>query len=303
MIDSKTNIVDIIENWGLSYTTGNSLYHILNSKNEDELEELKKAVWFLEKRIERLSDEPDEIQDKIKLKNIQFNCISLLDRDDRRSWVKSHLGKFGINFKFYDAQRNGKKYSHLKFPAEYKPGNIGCTTSHFDLLKNHSGNKILGIFEDDVQLSDDFLTRMSYVEKNFNLDWDMFFLSSFYHLNNDERRWNRSGDFEFTDTKYIHRVYGSFCTHAYLVNPKSIDKIINLMEQNLSKSYAIDHLYILIQPQLNCFSFTPGMATQILGKSDIDGNMKDQSEFEKIVGRHYFVNNLENFNYEEYFNK
>lgn len=29
------NIIDVIENWNLSYTVGNSLFHILNSKNKD----------------------------------------------------------------------------------------------------------------------------------------------------------------------------------------------------------------------------------------------------------------------------
>jgi GR25 family glycosyltransferase involved in LPS biosynthesis len=303
MLDLKTNIVDIIENWGLSYSTGNSLYHILNSKNEEELAELKKAAWFLEKRINSLENLPKEKIDKIKLKNINFKCINLKSREDRREWIDSHLPKFGIKFEYYDALTNNEKHKNLKFASDHKPGGIGCTTTHYDLLKNYTGNKILGIFEDDVQLSEDFLERFKYIEDNFDLEWDMFFLSSFYHLNNDKQRWNETGDFEFTNTKYIHRVYGSFCTHAYLVNPKSIEKIISLMENNVSKSHAIDHLYILIQPQLNCFSFTPGMATQILGKSDIDGDIKDQSQFEKIVGEHYFVNNLKEFNYEEYFKK
>jgi len=307
MKDLNTKVIDIIDNWGLPYSLGNSLYHILNSKKENELDELKKSVWFLKNHINHLvknsNNEPIEKLDKIAFKNIQFNCISLPNRVDRREWIDSHLPKFGINFNYYDAQLNNNKHKHLKFPQGYKSGQIGCATSHYDLLKSYTNNKILGVFEDDVQLSDDFLDRISYIEKNFDLDWDIFFLSSFYHLNDDKQKWNNSGDFEFTDIKYIHRVYGSFCTHAYLVNPKSIDKIISLMEQNLDKSYAIDHLYILIQPQLNCYSFTPGMATQIMGTSDIDNKIKDQSEFERIVGQHYFVNNLEDFNYNEYFKK
>ena len=305
MSDLKSNIVDIIENWQLPYSTGNSLFHILNSKNEDvnEIDELKKSLWFLQKRIDSIENSPQEKIDKIKLSNINFKCVNLKNRADRREWIDSHLPNFGIKYQYYDALKNSEKYKHLKFPSEYKPGGIGCTTTHYDILKNYSGNKILGIFEDDVQLSEDFLERFKYIEDNFNLEWDMFFLSSFYHLNNDKLRWNPSGDFEFTDIKYIHKVYGSFCTHAYLVNPKSIDKIITLMEENLDKSYAIDHLYILIQPQLNCFSFTPGMATQIVSTSDIDNKVKDQTEFERIVGKHYFVNKLEDFNYDEYFKK
>lgn len=309
MTELKSNIIDIIENWGLSYSMGNSLFHILNSKDEDvsELDELKKALFFLQKRINILEKNAGDFEnypnDKIRLKNIDFKCISLKDRSDRREWVDSHLPKFGINYKYHDALKNNENYKYLKFSPNYKSGGIGCTTTHYDLLKNYSGTKILGVFEDDVQLSEDFLDRFKYIEENFNLEWDMFFLSSFYHLNDDKSRWHNTGDFEFTNIKYIHRVYGSFCTHSYLVNPKSIDKILSLMEENMSKSHAIDHLYILIQPQLNCYSFTPGMATQIISTSDIDHKVKDQSEFEKIVGRHYFANKLEDFNYDEYFKK
>ena len=238
---------------------------------------------------------------KILLKNIDFKCISLPKRTDRREWVDSHLKKFNIPFEYFDALSSTDNRNNIKFLQGIKSGNIGCTLSHYNLIKNYSDDKILGIFEDDVLLCEDFNERFSYIENNFNLDWDIFFLSSFYHLNDDKARWNVTGDFEFTDIKYIHRVYGSFCTHSYLVNPKSKDKIIKLMEENFSKSFAIDHLYILIQPQLNCFSFTPGMTNQIISNSDIDGGIKDQTSFEQTVGPHYFVNNLKDFDYNKYF--
>jgi hypothetical protein len=42
------NIIEVIENWNLSYTVGNSLFHVLNSKNDgyNDMEELKKSSWF-----------------------------------------------------------------------------------------------------------------------------------------------------------------------------------------------------------------------------------------------------------------
>jgi GR25 family glycosyltransferase involved in LPS biosynthesis len=238
---------------------------------------------------------------KILLENIEFKCISLPKRTDRREWVDSHLKKFNIPFEYFDALSSTDNRNNIKFLQGTKSGNIGCTLSHYNLIKNYEGEKILGVFEDDILLCEDFNERFSYIENNFNLDWDIFFLSSFYHLNDDKNRWNQTGDFEFTNIKYIHRVYGSFCTHSYLVNPKSKDKIIKLMEENFNKSYAIDHLYILIQPKLNCFSFTPGLANQIVSISDIDGGIKDQNSFEKTVGAHFFVNNLKDFDYDKYF--
>lgn len=239
--------------------------------------------------------------EQITFNKIKFYCISLPNRQDRRNWIDSHLNKHNINFEYFNALTSRDNESNIQFMPDTKLGNIGCALSHYNLIKNYKDEKILGIFEDDVLLSDDFEERISYIEENFDLDWDIFYLSSFYHLNSDKNKWHTSGDFDFTNIKYIHKVYGSFCTHAYLINPKSISKITKLMEENFHKSYAIDHLYIMIQPHLQCFSFTPGMANQIVSESDIDGTLKDQNVFEKIVGTHYFQNNLQSFDYDKYF--
>jgi GR25 family glycosyltransferase involved in LPS biosynthesis len=238
---------------------------------------------------------------KISFDKIEFKCINLPHRTDRRDYIETHLKSFNIPFEFFEALTSTQNYDNLEFLPEINNGNIGCTLSHYELIKNHNNNNILGIFEDDALLCEDFLERFSYIENNFNLDWDIFFLSAFYHLNTDNNRWHKSGDFEFTDIKYIHKVYGSFCTHSYLVNPNSKDKILKLIRENSHKSYAIDHLYILIQPYLNCFSFTPGMTNQIVSYSDINNVVKNQNSFETIVGPHYFTNKLNNFDYDKYF--
>ena len=281
-----SNIIEVIENWDLSYTVGNSLFHILNSKDENfnNIEELKKSSWFLNKKINSLENLPSN---KIKLSNIDFKCISLTSRNDRRNWINSHLPKFNIEYEFFDAIINDNEYN-INFPKAYNKGQKGCLLSHYKLLKTHNSDKILGIFEDDVELCEDFLERFKYIEDNFDLDWDIFFLSSYYHLNDHEDRWNISGDFELTNTKYIHRVYGAFTTHSYLVNPKSIDKILKLIDENIADTYAIDHVYCAkIESKLNCYSFTPGMANQRISYSDVDGGSKDPNTFKSIIGDHY----------------
>ena len=296
------NILEVIENWNLSYTVGNSLFHILNSKDEkfNSVEELKKASWFLNKRINSLENLSSN---KIKLTDIDFKCINLKTRNDRRKLINSHLPNFNLKYEFFDAITDDNEYN-VKFPKEYNKGQIGCFLSHYKLLKTHNSDKILGILEDDVELCDDFLDRFKYIEDKFNLEWDIFFLSSYYHLNDHKDMWNHSGDFELTDTKYIHRVYGAFTTHAYLVNPKSIDKILKLIDENIADTYAIDHVYCAkIESKLNCYSFTPGMANQRISYSDVDGGSKDPNVFKSIIGEHYFVNNLKDFDYDKYFEK
>ena len=109
------NIIEVIENWNLSYTVGNSLFHIINSKNEDfnDVEELKKASWFLNKKIDSLENlPPSKIKfNKIKLDDIDFKCISLKNRNDRRELINSHLPKFNIKYEFFDAIVDDNEYN------------------------------------------------------------------------------------------------------------------------------------------------------------------------------------------------
>ena len=153
------NIIEVIENWNLSYTVGNSLFHILNSKNKDfnDVEELKKASWFLNKKIDSLENLlPSNIKfNNIKLDDVDFKCINLKKRNDRRDWINSHLPKFNINYEFFDAIVDDNEYD-VSFPKAYSKGQKGCFLSHYKLLKTHDSNKILGILEDDVQLCEDF---------------------------------------------------------------------------------------------------------------------------------------------------
>jgi hypothetical protein len=75
------------------------------------------------------------------------------------------------------------------------------------------------------------------------------------------------------------------------------------MQEHFKDCYAIDHLYILIQPFLNVYAFTPGMTNQITSHSDVMDTMRDQSVFHKICGEHYFVNKIQEFDYDDYFSK
>ena len=52
-------VIDIIENqgWGLGFNRGNAVKYILRAGHKDknkEIEDLKKAMWYLNREIERL---------------------------------------------------------------------------------------------------------------------------------------------------------------------------------------------------------------------------------------------------------
>lgn len=237
---------------------------------------------------------------RILMNDIDFFYINLDYRTDRNEHAIRELSRFGIEAArisgCQEVPPNG-----IFFGDEWSESNKKCFFAHYDLITRYDGGKILGIFEDDILLCDDFLERFRYIEEMFDQDWDIFFLSAFYHLNSDPSRWHKSGDYEKTHIKYIHRVYGSFCTHSYLVNPRSAEKIARLMREHASNAYAVDNLLVKIQPLLNCYAFTPGMANQMACMSDIIMGPRDHSVFEQICGRHYYQQRLSDFDYDAYF--
>lgn len=47
--------IDVIEDWNLTYHTGNALKYIARAgRKEDEIEDLEKACWYLRRRIKLL---------------------------------------------------------------------------------------------------------------------------------------------------------------------------------------------------------------------------------------------------------
>ena len=50
--------IDIIESWELNFSLGNAIKYILRAPyKNNELEDLEKAKWYLEREIKRLKEE------------------------------------------------------------------------------------------------------------------------------------------------------------------------------------------------------------------------------------------------------
>jgi hypothetical protein len=89
------------------------------------------------------------------------------------------------------------------------------------------------------------------------------------------------------------RTYGCWGTYAYIINYNSLEKILSLLDENVSTSHAIDWLFIKLQPQLKTYAFNPGMAKQYDGKSDIVEGIRTFSSF-SCVGPHWFSDTVSN---------
>lgn len=220
--------------------------------------------------------------------DLHIAFVNLSHRKDRLDHMTSELDRIGLH-----ASRVSGMLPH-EFPDEKfnvmrnrTPGAIGCHMSQVKIMNDALElNKHAFVMEDDIIFCSDFNERLEYISKwTENHDWDVIWLGASFHapipfwhpIGISKMRPNCSAqlgyDVKPTDDPRMVRTYGAYCTFAYIVNVKSIKKILDLFDQHIHESIGIDWLFIKIQPQLKCFSFVPGCIMQMDNISDIGKGM------------------------------
>jgi len=238
--------------------------------------------------------------------------VNLDHRQDRLERMKAELDKYGIQAErlrgMYPQEYTGDKGEVAKMENRTK-GAIGCHYSQVKVMQNAlEQGKSAFVMEDDLVFASDVIKRLDYAQEFLNNnDWDVFWLGGTYHLNPPQ--WHNAGhtnselpncdcslnrDVECTSDKRIVRTYGCWGTYAYIVNHKSIEKILDLFEKNIHESIGIDWLFIKLQPQLKCFAFVPGMVKQYDNQSDIGNAVTVFSNFSSL-GEFWFADKMEDF--------
>ncbi len=190
------------------------------------------------------------------------------------------------------------------------PGAIGCHYSQVSIMeKALELGKHAWVMEDDLIFCEDFQERLKYIEPFMQMnEWDVFWLGGTFH---SPAWWHKPGhdrelqqcnctigkDVEPTPYANIMRTYGAFCTYAYIVNVKSLDKILKLLDENVHMSMGIDWLFIYLQPQLKTYAFVPGCIKQMDGLSDIGLTADKKPGFTTFSGFLSLNGTLENSAY------
>lgn len=173
----------------------------------------------------------NEIFDKIY-------CINLDNRVDR--WKKS-------NIFFTENMINVERFSAIK----NSNGALGCALSHTEIIKiaKQQNFKNVLIFEDDFNfINYDY----KIIKDSFNElpeDWDIFYLG----FNPTEKLINYSQN--------LYKINGAWCLHAYAVNYKFYDYILNnfvlpidMLHKNAQKKYNFYGIKNVICTQRNEYS-------------------------------------------------
>lgn len=143
-----------------------------------------------------------------------------------------------------------------------KRGIFGCHDSHLrliDKIKNEKYNYYL-IFEDDVEVCDNFIDNLESVINKLPEDWELLFLGG----------WNVGDKKTYCDNIDIaEKVY---CMHAYIFKSNIVDK---LYKKYSSRKYKVDVLLAELLPELKAYICNPTIAWQKPGFSNIENKVTD----------------------------
>jgi GR25 family glycosyltransferase involved in LPS biosynthesis len=233
-------------------------------------------------------------------KNWRVCYINLDSRPDRREQAEAEFAKVGLSPERFMGLGAGDAHLFPEFKLPYaSPGELGCAFAHLSIVKDHierGDKRILAIFEDDIVFCDDFLKRLEYLQKLF-FKWDMFYLSAFVDVPGTYYDHDQAA----TNVPHLHRVFGAYTCHSYLLNSETLVDMYEMLKIRSSAESAIDRMWPCIQPYVLAYCFIPGMVGQRRGISNITGQIRDVILTQgKGPVSHMYSPTMEQFDYESW---
>ncbi|MFA5040682.1 MAG: glycosyltransferase family 25 protein [Bdellovibrionales bacterium] len=171
-----------------------------------------------------------------------------LDRcEDRRIKIEQELANHGLGGKYTRFSASDGNAMGFPNPVGLRDSELGCFTSHYRLLKENRGSALpLHVMEDDIVLSKTFNYVMDQVLSGKELDnYDILYTdisTSMLDLNfvrfkqcyDQHVKRDKDGKIEHLGFTVVDLSDVLFCsTCSFIVNPKSIDKLLSLYETEL----------------------------------------------------------------------
>jgi hypothetical protein len=183
--------------------------------------------------------------------------ISLNHRIDRRLKIEKEFAKHNLVCNFFDAV-NGHE---LNYSGPLLKGEEGVRQSHIKLFENCIANKnnSLFIFEDDVELINDFNEQLNLAIESLPSDVDMLYLGASHHQK------------PILVKNNIYKVTHSYTAHALWISSKLFLELKNLIIHN--SALPVDVIYAAIQPRINAYAVYPHLAWQYNSYSDIQNKI------------------------------
>jgi GR25 family glycosyltransferase involved in LPS biosynthesis len=185
---------------------------------------------------------------------------------DRKSDLVEHLNSVGVDdyefVELYDKDTWNKEEIEQKYPLIFKnrPNEGPMKDSEASLCLKHvwaieevykNDYESVLVFEDDVILCDDFVTKFNNFKEQLPDNWDTVWVGSCYNLHEN-----------YIEGKNVYRNYhGSRCAHAYIISNQFAHKVIDKIKY---VNECADWFYnnLIKDNNLENYWFEPSLATQ-----------------------------------------
>lgn len=203
-------------------------------------------------------------------------CINLERRLDRKEKSLSLFKKHGIDATMWPAV-DGQKLTGRHPMNNFDPNNkgaVGCLRSHRAVLQDAIANRYerICIFEDDLEIQDDFNKKLKSLIDNLPADWDMAYLGCHFHGLKEPNQRIAGNVFK------MHRAFGIY---GVIMKNTVFKKILEVSKE---EKIPMDNYITQVQPTINAYCAIPFLVKVIPDFSDIANKFEEY----KITGKFYF---------------
>ena len=187
-------------------------------------------------------------------------CINLEKRVDRWENCVKQFTKYGIEVERFNAVNGGEVAPNGV--NSLLPGEVGIIRSNYNVIKDakEKGYKRIVIFEDDVELCEDFNERFLLHYNSTPEDWRFLYMGG-----------NHVGGLIPVNSK-VSKMRHSYAIHAICVHEELYDHILSMLEE---ERVQVDVTYAQLQKIFPSYVFRPHLAWQKDGHSDIQGGYQN----------------------------
>jgi GR25 family glycosyltransferase involved in LPS biosynthesis len=190
----------------------------------------------------------NDLVDRVYLMNMD-------KRTDRLAASSHQLSKNNISFERFTAIDGTQVFN----PTVMNPGQWGNYLSHLKIVEECAVNGVgsVAIFEDDVELCEDFEQKFASWYPLIPDNWDMIYLG-----------YNKiAGESLPTNHPEIVKIRGAYAIHAIILNRSAIVQAYSDLSVNKAQA---DVYYAHLQSMMNAYSFSEQLCSQAPDWSDID---------------------------------
>ena len=165
----------------------------------------------------------------------QYYICHYTKLSDRKSYIESHISKFNINLNWIyefdkediDFQSITNQYPIINTPNLFnrvlKQSEISLILKHIKIFQDviDKGYKNVVVFEDDIILDDDFLSKLEDYTNQLPNTYDILWIGSCcdLHITN------------LISGTNIYRSNSSRCTHGYLISVEGCKKMLSIIHK------------------------------------------------------------------------